>query len=137
MRELAAEGKRDDEIAATLNAEDIPTGMGGPKLVPGQPRRWTALGVAWVRRREGIALTGPRRPAIPPMPDRDQKGRYSIRGAARRFGVTLRAVHNWIERGLVSGQREPFGPFPLVWWLEIDDEKVAQLEAHFNRKGRT
>ncbi len=39
MRELAAEGKRDDEIAATLNAEDIPTGMGGPKLVPGQPRR--------------------------------------------------------------------------------------------------
>jgi DNA invertase Pin-like site-specific DNA recombinase len=129
VRALVPEGRTDAEIAAILNAEGIPTPLGGPRRVSDPGRRpWTDRGVESVRRRAGI----PRERKG--MPEQAPDGRYSVRGAALRFGVTQRVVHLWITRGLVSGRRERVGPRRQVWWLDIDPTKAAELEALLARK---
>ena len=119
MRALAAEGRHDEEIAEILNAEGLRTGRG---------RRWTTWAVQWTRKRERICRVAPDRPRRELLPDRYPDGRYSVAGAAKRFGVRLDMVRAWIKRGLVKGERHDFQVHRQVWWLEIAEDTAARLE---------
>ena len=70
----------------------------------------------------------PDRPRRDLLPDRYPDGRYSVAGAAKRFGVRPDVVRGWIKRGLVSGERYDFQVHRRVWWLEIAEDTAARLE---------
>jgi hypothetical protein len=119
ISELAATGRRDEEIAEQLNEEGIPTGAG---------KQWDTVAVKWARRRNEIPRTAPALPRTQPLPDRHPDGRYSISGARRRFEVSDTVVRGWIKRGLVKATREDYETHTRVYWLQIDDETAAWLE---------
>lgn len=119
MRALAAAGRHDGEIAEILNAEGMRTGRGLP---------WNTWAVRWTRKKERICRVAPDRPRRELLPDRYPDGRYSVAGAAKRFGVKLDVVHAWIKRGLVKAERNDFGAHRRVWWLEIAEDTAARLE---------
>lgn len=119
MRALAAAGRHDGEIAQILNAEGMRTGRGLP---------WNTWAVRWTRKKERICRVAPDRPRRELLPDRYPDGRYSVAGAAKRFGVKLDVVHAWIKRGLVKAERNDFGAHRRVWWLEIAEDTAARLE---------
>jgi hypothetical protein len=119
LRALAAEGRHDEEIAEILNAEGMRTGRGLP---------WTTWAVRWTRKKERICRVAPDRPRRELLPDRYPDGRYSVAGAAMRFGVTLATVRGWIARELVKGERHDFHAHHQVWWLEIPEDTATRLE---------
>ena len=119
MRALAAAGRHDEEIAEILSAEGMRTGRGLP---------WTTWAVRWTRKKERISRVAPDRPRRALLPDRYPDGRYSVAGAAKRFGVRLDVVHAWIKRGLVKGERNDFQAHRQVWWLEIAEDTATRLE---------
>jgi hypothetical protein len=119
MRALAAAGRHDEEIADILSAEGMRTGRGLP---------WTTWAVRWTRKKERICRVAPDRPRRAPLPDRYPDGRYSVAGAAKRFGVRLDIVRAWIKRGLVKGERHDFQVHRQVWWLEFAEDTAARLE---------
>jgi hypothetical protein len=119
LRALAAAGRHDEEIAAILHADGMRTGRGLP---------WTTWAVRWARKKERISRLAPERPRRELLPDRYPDGRYSVAGAAKRFGVRLDVVRAWIKRGLVSGERHDFQVHRQVWWLEIAEDTAARLE---------
>jgi len=88
IRALAAAGRHDEEIAEILNAEGMPTGRG---------LTWNTWAVRWTRKKERICRVAPDRPRRELLPDRYPDGRYSVAGAAKRFGVRLDIVHAWIR----------------------------------------
>jgi DNA invertase Pin-like site-specific DNA recombinase len=125
---LAADGLRDEVIADHLEAEGVPTGSGG---------RWNRDAVKWIRQKHRIPRSFPDQPRSRPLPDRHPAdGRYSIRGAMKRFGVSDTAVRRWIRRGMVDAAREDFAGHRVVYWLRIDEEMEKQLlaEASLSRE---
>jgi DNA invertase Pin-like site-specific DNA recombinase len=117
LRELAAAGVHDRQIAEQLATEGFITGMG---------KRWTLTAVRNMRSRHAIPRTAPSLPTAQPLPDRRDDGLYSVLGTARRFGVGRDVVRGWIARGLVRWCREPEraqGPL----WLAIDDAAELRL----------
>jgi DNA invertase Pin-like site-specific DNA recombinase len=119
LRALAAAGRHDAEIAVILNADGMRTGRDLP---------WNTWAVRWARKKERICRVAPDRPRRELLPDRFPDGRYSVAGAATRFGVALDLVRAWIKRGLVKGERHDFQAHRRVWWLEIPEETAARLE---------
>ncbi|MGH7730413.1 MAG: recombinase family protein [Candidatus Eiseniibacteriota bacterium] len=119
MRALAAAGRHDEEIAEILNAEGMRTGRG---------HSWTTWAVRWTRKKERICRVAPDRARREGLPYRYPDGRYSVAGAAKRFGVRLDVVRSWIKRGLVTGERHDFQAHRRVWWLEIAEDTAARLE---------
>jgi DNA invertase Pin-like site-specific DNA recombinase len=119
LRALAAAGRHDEEIAALLNADGLRTGRG---------LAWTTWAVRWARKKERIRRVAPDRPRRDLLPDRFPDGRYSVAGAATRFGVNLALVRAWIARGLVQGERHDFQAHRRVWWLDIPEDTAARLE---------
>jgi DNA invertase Pin-like site-specific DNA recombinase len=99
IRELHAEQKLDDEIAATLNAEGFRTTKRGPfnnKTI-------------WLLREEiGLPAVKPNGP----HPGRWEDGTYSIQGAAEVIGVFPGTIYKWLKTGRLEGLRWPpiFGP---------------------------
>jgi DNA invertase Pin-like site-specific DNA recombinase len=123
VRELAARGLRDGQVAEQLNAEGARTGANQP---------WTPWAVAWVRAREQIPYTAlPVRRA--PVPDRDKKGRFSVAGAARHFQVSLHVVRGWIRTGRVKAKREAYRSHRNMLWLKIDQTTEQHLWMHLKR----
>lgn len=118
IRDLAAGGLRDEEIAARLNAEGLRTGRGGP---------WTTDAVRWVRRRAKIARIAPDRPRIQPLPDRFPDGRYSITGAAKELGVSGNIVRNWIRQGRLLASAEPYATYRRVYWITLEGRAARRL----------
>jgi len=119
MRALAAGGRHDEEIAAVLNAEGMRTGRG---------LAWNTWAVRWTRKKERICRVAPDRPRRELLPDQFPDGRYSVAGAAKRFGVTMDVIRAWVRRGLVPGERNDFQAHRRVWWLEIAEDTAARLE---------
>jgi hypothetical protein len=119
MRALAAAGRHDEQIAEILNAEGMRTG---------RALTWNTWAVRWTRKKERICRVAPDRPRRELLPDRYPDGRYSVAGAAKRFGVKLDVVRAWIKRGLVKGERNDFDGHRRVWWLEIAEDTAARLE---------
>jgi DNA invertase Pin-like site-specific DNA recombinase len=119
IRELARDGKRDEEIADELNSEGLETGMG---------KEWDIVAVKWARRRNGVELTAPDLPRRLPLPDRRPDGRWSVPGASRRFGVSVQVIRRWIEQGLVESIKEPYSRHGKVWWITLDEEMAERLK---------
>lgn len=119
IRALAGGGRHDEVIAETLNTEGMRTGRG---------LTWTTWAVRWARKKERIGRVAPDRPRRELLPDRYPDGRYSVAGAAKRFGVTMDTVRAWITRGLVNAERHDFEAHRRVWWLEIPEDTAARLE---------
>ncbi len=120
IRDLAASGLRDDEIADRFENEGLRTKVG---------LRWSEDMVRAARRKHGIARVAPDRARMPALPHRHADGRYSVPGAAARFGVTTSAVYFWIGRGLVTASRADFGTHREVYWLDIDEAAVQRIAA--------
>jgi DNA invertase Pin-like site-specific DNA recombinase len=118
LRELISSGLHDEDVAASLNAEGIPTGQG---------KTWDRWAVKWARRKEGILRVAPDKPRRLPMPDLHPDGRYSIRAASRRLGVSHYTVRKWIKRGAMRARREDFEQHRGVWWIEVEE-----IEARLN-----
>lgn len=130
LRELATEGLRDEQIAERLNAEGLRTGRDRP---------WDLCAVRWARRRERIDRSAPDAPRSLPLPERDPRGRYSVEGAARHFGVRHDVVRRWLKNGLIQGSSEPYSTYSTyrrVWWLTIDAETNERL-TELARRSRT
>jgi hypothetical protein len=117
LRELAAAGVHDRQIAEQLAAEGFVTGMG---------KRWTMTAVRNMRSHYAIPRTAPSLPTAKPLPDRRHDGQYSVLGAARRFGVTRDVIRLWIARGLVRCSRDP-GRVQGPLWLAIDEATELRL----------
>ena len=119
IRTLAAQGLRDEDMAEQLNAEGMRTASGC---------RWTLLAVRWVRYHHDIVLVAPDAPRAWPPPERHPDGRYSLAGAAKRFGVTPTVVRGWVRRGWVPARREDFESRRAVYWLEINEDTAKRLQ---------
>ncbi|MDP2703404.1 MAG: recombinase family protein [Candidatus Rokubacteria bacterium] len=119
LRGLAAAGRHDEEIAEILNADGMRTGRG---------LAWNTWAVRWTRKKERICRVAPDRPRRDLLPDHFPDGRYSVAGAAKRFGVTLDVIRVWVRRGLMQGERNDFQAHRRVWWLEIPEDTAARLE---------
>jgi len=120
IRELAAAGLHDAEIAEQLNTAGLRTGT---KLA------WKEELVRSARRSGQIKRVAPDRPRMPPLPHKHPDGRYSVPGAAARFGVSHAVVRAWIAQGLVTTSRADFGTHRQAFWLDIDDATAARLTA--------
>lgn len=117
------EGLSNEQIAQRLNDEGLRTVRRKP---------WSAAAVAHVRQNHRLRRTQPRRFAF--LPDRHpETGRYSMPGAARRFGVTTNQIKLWVRRGLIVVHRETYGRYENAWWLEIDDARAVELEGLSNK----
>jgi hypothetical protein len=117
VREMAANGQGDAEIAATLNAQGVRSGRG---------RSFTVAAVAWIRWRNSIeCMKEPKVALAQPMPDRRDDGLYSVRGVARELGVTEHMVRYWQERGLLVGKRGRY----RSWWFDLDGDTRERLNA--------
>jgi hypothetical protein len=119
VRALAASGQPDEQIAEILNAEGMRTARGRP---------WDTWAVRRTRKKERICRVAPDRPRRDPLPARYPDGRYSVPGAATRFGVKWKTVRAWIKRGLVDAERRDFEEHRRVWWLEIPEATAARLK---------
>ena len=71
------------------------------------------------------------------QPDRHPDGRYSMRGAIKRFGVSHRQILRWVERGIVQAVREDFEDHQSVWWLTIDADAAEQINKRKTTKSRS
>jgi hypothetical protein len=116
VRDLAAQGKGDAEIAAELNSQGVRSGRG---------RSLTIAAIAWIRWRNNIAcMKEPKVTLAQPMPERREDGLYSVRGVARELGVTVHIVRYWQSRGLLVGQRGRYNS----WWFSLDEQTRKQLQ---------
>jgi hypothetical protein len=129
IRELAAAGLHDDEIADRLEADGLRTGSDLP---------WKEDLVRAVRRKNRIERVAKDRPRMHALPNQHPDGRYSVPGAAARFGVSRAVVRAWIKQGLVVSSRADFGTHRNVCWLHMDDATAARLgrRRRSNREAR-
>ncbi len=112
---LVGRGLRDQDVATALQEKGQLTGSGAP---------WNAARVKTVRLRIGGGEARKRA-----LPDQRADGRFSVPGAARRFGVPPCTIHRWIKRNLIEAIREDHGRHRNAWWLTIDNETVERLRA--------
>lgn len=127
LKELAAAGCADDEIAQQLNEEGIRTGTGLP---------WDDSLVRAARRKQGIERVAPDRPRMRPLPFRHPDGRYSVPGAMARCGVSAGTIYRWIEQGLIPATRSDFGTHRNVFWLDMEAAQVARRRRRGHRSSK-
>jgi hypothetical protein len=89
---------------------------------------WKEDMVRTARRKNGIARVAHDRPRMRPLPHQHPDGRYSVPGAAARFGLSRNVVRSWIKQGS-SRDRADFGTHRGVCSLDIDDVTAARLVA--------
>ena len=121
IRELHADGKMDDEIATSLNAEGFRT----------PHRQLFTSKLLWILRKK-LGL-----PAVIHqgcIPDRWEDGTYSVYGAAKLLGVFKGTIYTWIYNGRLQAQQVGKG---TPWKIYLDDEKIAGLQAHLKQVNRS
>jgi DNA invertase Pin-like site-specific DNA recombinase len=117
VRGLIGQGLHDEDIAQRFNDEG---------LLTAKHQTWTASAIQHVRSEHAIEKA--RRPRVAVLPERHPvTNRFSVPGAAKRFGVTTRAVQHWIQTGIVVGHRERYAQYD-AWWLDIDDDLASKLD---------
>lgn len=121
IRELHAEQKLDDEIAATLNAEGFRTTKRGP----------FNNNVIWLlRERMGLPAVKPNGP----HPSRWDDGTYSVEGAAKAVGVLPGTIFKWLRTGRIQGKQLRKG---TPWKVFLTPEKIIELQVHVQRVRRS
>ena len=128
IRELATLRLVDRVIAEKLNAEGMKSGSGRP---------WTANSVKHVRLEHRIARSTVVPRCRSRLPDRHPDGRYSMRGAMKRFGVSHRQILRWVECGMLQAVREDFEDHQSVWWVTIDADAAERIEQRKTTKRRS
>jgi hypothetical protein len=114
IREMAAEGKLDDEIAATLNTEGFRTAHGylfTSKLL-------------WMLRHEWKIPTAK---ATGENPLRWEDGSFSVEGAAVALGVHMSTIHHWLKCGRLQGEQLRKG---TPWKIPFTDQKIEVLRTY-------
>ncbi len=114
IREMAAEGKLDDEIAATLNTEGFRTAHGylfTSKLL-------------WMLRHEWKIPTAK---ATGENPLRWEDGSFSVEGAAVALGVHMSTIHHWLKCGRLQGEQLRKG---TPWKIPFTDQKIEELRTY-------
>ena len=124
---VKGEDLSDEKIAERLNAEGMKTGVG---------KSWNGWAVRWARVHAKIYRSDEDCPQNRPVPERHRDGRYSLAGAAKRFGVSVAVVYKWVKRGLVPAKLERYGAHPAIWWLRIDRAAAARLAREAERSPR-
>lgn len=117
IRELYQKALSHAQIAQELNRQNLKTGRG---------RAFTARAVSPIGRRNGLvriqknrAPSGRQR-----TPERDEQGRFSVRGLAAHYQVPCHRVRYWIARDVLTPQRnEPGG----VFWFDLTPEVEARI----------
>ena len=127
IRQLAAGGFHDEDIAGQLNEEGLRSGTG---------LTWDCERVRMLRSKRRIERLAPDRPRMAPLPQSRPDGRYSVPGAAAHFGVSRGIVYRWIKQGLVPACRGDFGTHRDVYWIDIDEETVERLKARGHKPSK-
>ncbi|MCY1076304.1 recombinase family protein [Archangium lansingense] len=105
--------KSDEEIAAELNRRG---------LLTGHKRPWDARAVRWVRNRYEMSCRSDRC-----LPERRAGGLYSIRGVAKRLGVSKDVVLMWVKQGQLRVAEGGSRGHPL--WFKLDQATSKRLKA--------
>jgi hypothetical protein len=121
IRTLAAQGKLDDEIAATLNAEGFRSAHDfsfTSKLLWMLRHRWHI---------PAAKVTGDH-------PLRWEDGTYSVEGAAAAVGVHMSTIYNWLTCRRMEGQQLRKG---APWKIPLTDQQIGDLQAWVQRVRRS
>ena len=132
---LATGGDKETKHDADRPAVVV-SGTGRPRTTtPRSPRRSRAqsLGSGIFRQQRTTAESL----STDDVSDQHPDGRYSVRGAMKRFGVQTDKVRRWIKRGMVQAVQEDFDWCVGVWWLSIDAETARRLEEDATKRKRT
>lgn len=116
IRSMVARMMRAGQIAAALNAAQIPTGTG---------RAWAPATVHSYCRYHGIRWPRPM-PTSVPQPERRADGAYSIRGVARRLRVTESEVRYWVQCGWITSIDG--GGRGRALWFHLDPATLVHLK---------
>lgn len=116
IRELCGQTLSPAQIAQELNRQNLKTGRG---------RTFTPRTVGLIGKRYGlVGAEQPRSRRRQSTPDRDEQGRYSVRGLAAHYRVPLHRIRYWIARGVLSPHRDaPKGPF----WFDLTPAVEARI----------
>ena len=123
VRQLHAEKKTDQQIAATLNAEGYRTTRGGAfqtkNLCPLR-KRWNLANVnTGDRSSDGL---------------RWNDGTYTIRGVMKVLAVNKATVHRWRQQGRLQGSHS--GP-NMPWRIKLTQRQIRTLRAQVKRSQRS
>ncbi|RKH75080.1 recombinase family protein [Corallococcus sp. AB045] len=131
IRRLSRQHLSDPQIAEELNRRGFKSNR------KSRSGRFTQSSVATLRRRKGIQAGRRSGWSSVQVPERDEQGRYSIRGLTACFGVTASMVLYWVK----SGQLTPVpdhvpmrGRSKQPLWFEMTPELQALL-ARARRQG--
>jgi hypothetical protein len=115
-RTLNAEGKPDDEIAATLAKEGYRTTKGG---------EITKLSLCHMRKIWRIRAN--RQYQDGRNPQRWEDGTYSVQGAAAAIGVKESTIHRWLRGGLLDAKQSGKGG---AWKIRLTEEQISCLREY-------
>jgi len=121
IRELHAEEKMDEEIAATLNTEGFRT----------PHRQLFSSKLLWILRKK-LGLPSVIHQGF--IPDRWEDGTYSVEGASKELGVIRGTIYTWIYGGRLQAQQVGKG---TPWKIFLDEEKIGSLKSHLERIKRS
>ncbi|HRQ42688.1 MAG TPA: recombinase family protein, partial [Chloroflexota bacterium] len=122
VRDLAAAGQTDGQMAAILNAEGLVSSWhvkDDPAYVPGQPvTYWDTARVRHLRYKHGIAANPTAGGFVPAL------------AAAERLGVSVSVLLDWFRRGLLPGRQEKPGA-PVT--IPLDEALLYRLHGRAPR----
>jgi hypothetical protein len=121
VRELLAEQRLDDDIAAILNTEGFRTARDHP---------FTSKMIWLLRQQWGL----PAAKINGPHPLWWDDGTYSIEGAAAIIGVSPGTIYKWLQCGRVEGYQLVKG---TPWKIVLTEEQIASLRAYVQRVRRS
>jgi recombinase-like zinc beta ribbon protein len=116
VRTLNAEGKADNEIAATLASEGYRTTKGG---------QINSVSVYHMRKCWGIRAN--RQCEDGRNPQRWEDGTYSVQGAAAAIGVKVSIIHRWLRGGLLDARQSTKGG---AWKIRLTAEQISCLREY-------
>lgn len=123
VRELNAENKMDAEIAAILNREGFE---------PARRKLFTGAQIFLLRKQwklPTVKINGSGE-----NPDRWSDGTYSVKGAAKKFGVTEQTVFKWLQKGWLLGTQHVKG---MPWQIRLTQKKITELTKKTRRIRRS
>jgi len=121
VRELQAEQKMDDEIAAALNTEGFRTA---------HQQAFTGQLVWLLRKQWGLPTVN----ANVNTPACWEDGTYSVVGAATALGVFPTTIYKWLRTGQIQGHQLAKG---TPWKISLPDEQITSLQAYVQRVRRS
>jgi DNA invertase Pin-like site-specific DNA recombinase len=121
IRELHAEQKLDDEIAAILNTEGFQTTKRG---------RFDNKAIWLIRKQMKLPAVKPNGPH--PMCWDD--GTYSVQGAAQAIGVFPGTIYKWLKTGRLEGYQLRKGS---PWKIHLSTGRINELKDYVERVRRS